>query len=300
MQLQQNFFFNAIPVVAGAALLMFAAFFNEFPLVTSDTGTYITSGFTLNVPDDRPLMYGFFLRHISLWHSLWLVIIAQALLLAAVITIFIKNFCNRNISNIVLFFFFFLLAAFSGISWYCSQLMPDIFTSMGILAFSALLLTHLKRGEKIFFAIILIFCGMVHNSNVLLFTLLLIFVMLTRFFPAGKQIHLKKIKLAAIFIGCTWLLTPSFHYIAGGKFSVGNGSYIFLMGRLVENGILEKFLEKNCGNNEYKLCAYKDQLPNSAISFLWDFNNSPLYKTGGWIENKNEFKTIFWKSVFDG
>lgn len=64
-------------VLAGALLLLFPAFYNGYPLINADVGTYLHSGFKLFIPDDRPVVYGLVLRFFSLngW-SLWLAVLA--------------------------------------------------------------------------------------------------------------------------------------------------------------------------------------------------------------------------------
>jgi hypothetical protein len=77
-------------VLLGSLVLCFLAFYNKYPLVFPDTGTYVLSGFTGQVPKDRPIIYGLFLRHISLWESLWLVILFQGVLLSLTIFYYFK------------------------------------------------------------------------------------------------------------------------------------------------------------------------------------------------------------------
>src|SRR4051794_17330328 len=44
-----------------AAIMLSPALWNGYPLVHSDTGTYVDSAFTGDVPSDRPVFYGLFL-----------------------------------------------------------------------------------------------------------------------------------------------------------------------------------------------------------------------------------------------
>ena len=69
-----------ILVAIGIFFLLIPSVANGFPILFSDVGTYIASGFNKFVPIDRPIIYGLFLRHTSLAHSLWFVIISQALI----------------------------------------------------------------------------------------------------------------------------------------------------------------------------------------------------------------------------
>ena len=64
------------------------------------------------------------------------------------------------------------------------------------------------------------------------------------------------------------------------------------MGRLCETGLLERFLDDNCGGNRANsLCAYRNRLPNDASAFMW----SPMNQTGGW----NAFVTGSLANVLD-
>jgi len=74
--------------------------------------------------------------------------------------------------------------------------------------------------------------------------------------------------------------------------AMSKSKHIFYMGHMVENGILKKYLDENCATHNYKICEYKDSLPPNADRFLWDFENSPVYKMGGWKACKNEFMQL--------
>ena len=61
-------------------IIVYPAFMNMYPLVYSDTGTYILSSRELVAPVDRPLMYGLLIRLFSWQVSLWPVVIFQGAL----------------------------------------------------------------------------------------------------------------------------------------------------------------------------------------------------------------------------
>jgi hypothetical protein len=64
--------FNLFSFIATTCLLLFDALYNGYPLIYSDTGTYLSSGFLLETPFDRPITYGIFMRISSLnGVSLW-------------------------------------------------------------------------------------------------------------------------------------------------------------------------------------------------------------------------------------
>jgi hypothetical protein len=63
------FLFDLLCILIATACFCSYAIWNGYPLVFLDTGTYVASGFERFVPRDRPLAYGFFIRHSSLAHS---------------------------------------------------------------------------------------------------------------------------------------------------------------------------------------------------------------------------------------
>jgi len=69
-------------LLLGSLVLLYGGLYNGFPLVTYDTGTYLGSGMSGVVPDDRPITYGLFTRLAGLNFSLWFVIFFQCLVLA--------------------------------------------------------------------------------------------------------------------------------------------------------------------------------------------------------------------------
>ena len=78
-------------ILLGALCFMLDAFYNGFPIVYSDTSTYIASGLEFETPFDRPITYGLFIALFSLHgSSLWLVVFAQAIILAYLIFLLVS------------------------------------------------------------------------------------------------------------------------------------------------------------------------------------------------------------------
>ena len=151
---------------------MFAAFYNGFPLVTSDSGTYIYSGFKQYVPSDRPFVYGFFIRHSSLKSSFWFTILAQGIIMSFLLWQVLNRFTGKRSGMVGKFILFILVAAFSSVSWVTSELMPDMFSAAGILAFLLLLQRDSGKANTLFNALIIVLACLVHNSHLLLFSIL--------------------------------------------------------------------------------------------------------------------------------
>ncbi len=273
-------------VFLGALCLMLDAFCNGFPIVYSDTSTYIASGLELETPFDRPITYGLFLRFFSLnGLSLWFVIFFQTLILSYLIFMMVrlvtgeKLFLKSGLLAII------ILSLFSGVSWTVSQLMPDIFTAVALLCITLILLGTFTRKTLIFLYFLFFISVAMHISHILLFGLIL-----TALFSLKKYVLLKKnypnrnMQITVLF-----LLTIVSVLTMGSAISKSKNA--FFMGAMIEHGIVQSYLSDNCGTRQYKLCAYKDSLPDRAYKFLWN-EKSPFYKIGGWKETKNEFNEI--------
>ncbi len=284
---------NFVYIFLASIFLCSAGFFNSFPLVYPDTGAYIFSGFENLVLWDRPIFYGWFIRHVSLEESLFLVIFVQALMLSYLIFLMFKFYCNLKFwKNWYLVFILFLVLV-TAISYQTSRLMPDIFTPIMILA-SLLLIFHwedIPRLERVFLALIFIQSVIVHNSHLPIFVLGLgsLIIVKLLFRSNWTALKWKNILFASgIFIFST-LLMPTAQYLVDGEFKITKGAHVFMMSKLLEFGVIEDYLDNNCGEKDFKLCEYKDAIP---VDFIWDYENSPLHKTGGWKENEEDYKQI--------
>jgi len=96
----------------------------------------------------------------------------------------------------------------------------------------------------------------------------------------------------------SWISLSSMNAIAGRGFRPSAGSHVFIMSRMVENGIMDNFLDDYCPADPeaYKLCAYRDRLPGRQWEFMWN-EHSPLYATGGWQANEEEYGRIIAKTL---
>jgi len=268
---------------------MFFAFYDNFPIITNDTGTYIGSGMDWYVPSDRPVFYGIFLKITSLGVSLWLPVFVQCLILAYVLICFLKKIIP-DISQIHMIGIFILISLTTICGWYSSQLMPDIFT--GILALSLLIYFLFENDitTTIILLCITFLAIVVHNSHYIIATLVSILGLIISFFNKYRYLFKKSlIVLSMTLVG--WLLLMSSNAYSGKGFVASPSSHVFLMGKLAESGVLKTYLDKACPVKSYKICNYKDNLPPVAWAFVWDAN-SPLYLTGGWDSNKHEYQTI--------
>ncbi len=290
-------FNRVVPLGIGTLILSIVALYNGYPLVYSDTGTYIYSGFDIFVPFDRPITYGLFLKFFSFKYSTWCVILFQNLLTAFVVWECLKVFFDDPIKlkKIYLFTLLFLVL-FTGVAWYSNQLMPDFFAPLTIISFFTLI-TRKKISllPKVILILILLYASISHFSHLMIGVLLVILSVGFKLFfkEKFKAISLKRILFIGTLVLSSWVILPGINYLVEKKITISKGSHVFLMARLADTGILGEFLKENCSTPQFEdctLCQYKDSLPHDAASFIW---SGEIFKnTGGWENSKDEYTKI--------
>ena len=166
--------------------------------------------------------------------------------------------------------------------------MPDIFTVNAIL--SSLLLLNPKKVSKVKLiagALIFVLSVNVHFSNfpIVVFLMLgiLIFWRVTSIFKGVKYIT------ALLLFSLT--LASGTNFIIDKTFKINKGSHVFLVGKMLDSGVLKSFLDKNCVQEEYAFCECKDSLPVDSRALLWA-PNGPLAKHGGWTGSEKAYNKL--------
>jgi hypothetical protein len=186
-----------------------------------------------------------------------------------------------------------LLVMTTGISYVTNLLIPDIFTPILFLsAFHLAFFSELKWPQRIPLVLIFMLALSTHLSHFP--TVLLTLVagiglgwLRRKSSPLPFKRQSLLVLLGAILL--TTILIPSFNARKDGHFRFTQGGSIFMTNRLRDLDLVKDFLDEDCANQPWKLCPYKEDLYGD---FLWDANQSALYKTGGWEANFEEFKRM--------
>lgn len=280
-------FKNLAILIAGTILLLLPALLNEYPMIYSDTSTYLASGFQLQPPMDRPMTYGLFIRLFSLnGISLWPVIFTQSFILSWLIfrltcLLFMDKQRNRTLVYLVLM----AVASFSGAGWASCYLIPDIFTPIMLLSALLILLPSTGKGTRTGSYVIFVFATAMHSSHIPFGLALFGILLLLKCLSKDGFLSLLRIRPLVILSGITLL-----SILAMGS-SLAKSKHVFLMGAFIEQGIIKSYLDENCDSHKYRLCAHKDNLPEHAWQFIWE-ESSPLYEMGGWKETRDEYNDI--------
>jgi hypothetical protein len=282
---------NIFTVLLASLFFLFLGFYNNYPFVYPDTGTYIRSGIKCLIPVDRPIYYGLFIRHLSLLTSMWYVVFAQSIIISYLLFLIFKHFFIKNY-RLYFLISVVVLTLTTGVSFHISQLMPDIFTSIAILSFFLLLIIKpFNKIDYIAVSIIFIYSIFTHNSHVYIILLILVFIILLFIIKkkfCKELFNLKRLLLVCGIYITAIILFPTCNYLLSGTFFYSNTSDFFLISKINDEGILTDYLNENCGKKNYVFCQYKDTL---AWDLLWDMK-SPLNRTGNWMDIKDECHAI--------
>jgi hypothetical protein len=168
--------------------------------------------------------------------------------------------------------------------------MADVFTAfMTIGLFLLILDNEASLTKKTLYWIIVLYASSGHNSHLLIiaaapFALWIVFRL--------AKIQIRVIHWPVILlIPLSWIMVCGANYIESGKFVSSRASHVFIMGKMVENGMLKHHLDRKCDSKDWKICAYADSLPLTSWQFIWDAS-SPMQKTGGWVANEKEYNEV--------
>ena len=236
----------------------------------------------------------------------WLVLLAQS-----IITIFIldcvfryvlqKSMPSRLESTVFLGLVVFL-AAGTSLPWYVGQLMPDVFTGLTFLSTFLLLYdSKLIIERAILVSFVLSISVACHPTHLVDVTLLLLAVLVLRAFHGSRQFWPTRsakgiIGLVLVPIMASTAVLALLNWREGMGLTLLPGRHVFVLGRLIESGLVRDYLKERCSIERLTPCKYLNELPRTAEEFM--FGSHPLLKDmGGWLDSKKEANRISFETV---
>ncbi len=273
---------NCVLAMAGLSLMFLSvAIWNGFPLMFYDTGGYLLEGLAHTFLVERAPVYAELLFLAGARFSLWPLVILQALMISYMILQVARAEAPRlTLGGLTAIGA--VLSLFTGIGWYAGQVEPDIFTPVVILGAYLLLF----RGDRLGRAGRLVVTGLTglavasHPSHLGLLGGLLIAAAFFKLIqnmqavPLWAKIDLKH-GLIALMAALSLVVASNFALT--GKIFVSKSGSIFVLARLMQDGIVQRLMSDTCppnGTMNWRLCAYKNSVPQSAEAWLWGQSSS--------------------------
>lgn len=275
-------------VPAAALLLLGPALINGYPLVYADTGTYLTSGFQLGIPADRPLGYGLFCRLFSGdGLSLWGVVIAQALLSAVVLVHAWQVLAGRR--WVLFLATTALLSATTGLGWTTGRLLPDVFTPLAIVSTALLVLTALSWPARIGHAAVIGLACTTHFSHLVIVPATAVIAVVTHVLLHRERPRSIGTVVVLGAVTLSMLALAASNRWAGRGWELSRGTPLFLLGRVVDAGALPDALVRHCPTAHWSLCDAPP--PADSRALLWGPDGA-VTRAGGWDAFLPEARSI--------
>jgi hypothetical protein len=258
----------AAVIVATLLVLLAPALWNGFPLLQYDTGGYLARWYEGYLVPSRPGAYGLLLAAGSLL-DFWGVLIVQAAAVVWIVALVLRAH-GLGRRPLLLVGVVVCLSVLTTLPWITAILLTDVFAGVAVLALYLLVCCDdaLSRGERWGLLGLAAFAGATHSA-----TLAVIGGMACAA-ACGRYLFQEVISRAAVHratfaavLGV--ILTLAGNFAVSGKVAWSPGGYGIVFGRMLQDGIVTRYLEAHCPDPELKLCPYRHQLPRDADAFLW-------------------------------
>lgn len=268
----------------GLPLLLIApAFWNGYPLLQWDTGGYLARWYEGYLVPSRSTVFGLYL-HYGENFGFWINLAVQSLA-----TLWLLQLTLRVLGLMQTFRFIaisLVLILSTALPWLASMLLTDIFAGLSILSLFLLVVGASRTSglEKISLFAFTAFAAATHSATLgVLFGLCAAGWMVRPFL--GARLPLAGLAQASLTIVAGGLMLVSANHALSGKWGWTPGGYGVAFGRMMQDGIVARFLSDHCPREHYRLCPYRDQLPATADEFLW---GKSMFNTLGRFEGMND------------
>ncbi len=285
---------------AACAAMLFAllapALWNGFPLIFSDTGGYLARPFEHTLAIGRSAFYGAFLAA-GIPFDFWPNVAIQAAIAVwlCVLTLRVNGLGGRpGLAAAVVG----ALAACTALPWFASQLMPDVFVPFAVLGLYLLAFRRAGLGRiETIMLVGLIAVAIASHMAILALSLILwgafaaCWLLAPRAWGIGPRPLLPG---TAVLVGALLALTSNLAITGQPAFTPGGESFLF--GRLLQDGIVARYLDEHCPQASAKLCPLRGELSRVADDWLWA-NDSVLERVGGWQTFAPEERRIIMETI---
>ncbi|MDA9421890.1 MULTISPECIES: hypothetical protein [Bradyrhizobium] len=269
---------------AALPLLMIApAFWNGYPLLQWDTGGYLARWYEGYLVPSRSTVFGLYL-HYGESFGFWTNLAVQSLA-----TLWLLQLTLRILGLMQTFRFVAIslcLILSTALPWLASMLLTDIFAGLSVLSLFLMVVgaNRISALEKILLFAFTAFAAATHSATLgVLFGLCAAGWMVRPFL--GARLPLAGLTQASLTIVAGGLMLVSANYALSGKLAWTPGGYGVAFGRMMQDGIVARYLNDRCPRERYKLCPYRNELPATADEFLW---GKSMFNTLGRFDGLNQ------------
>jgi hypothetical protein len=267
-------------VLAAGILFCWPAFWNGYPLVFADTGTYLGQALLVYLGWDRPAFYSVFLHGLHWRLSLWPPVLAQGVIAAHLLALSLRVLDRPGPAPLLACAV--ALAVLTGLPWFASQLMPDIFTGLTVLVLWLLAFGRDRLGRlELAWLLLLATIGIaVHLTHLPLALGLAVVAGGLAWARQGARVAAGVVARLVLPALVAAVATVGLNAAAHGRAALSPFGSVFLAARLIEDGPALRVIEAQCPQSGWRICTVRDRLPEPANIFLWE-PDRPLWAVLG-------------------
>lgn len=274
--------------------LIAPAIWNGYPLLQYDTGGYLARWYEGYLVPSRSTVYGLYL-HFGESSYFWINLIFQsaATLWVLHLTLRVLGLANwLRLATIGL-----VLVLTTALPWLASMLITDIFAGLAVLTLFLVVVhgARLTRLEKIALFVFTSFAAATHSATFgVLFGLCVAGWLLLPWLR--RSLSVSGLVQGSLAVVASAALLLAANYALSGQLAWTPGGPGVTFGRMMQDGIVARYLNDNCDKIKLKLCPYRNELPATADEFLWS-NDSIFNKLGRFEGMDDEMGFIALKSL---
>lgn len=257
-----------LAVVICVLLLIAPAIWNGFPLLQWDTGGYLARTYEGILVPSRAVTYGLLLRA-GVPFGFWPVLIVQSALTVWIVALTLRTHGLRGrpwlLVGVVT-----VLSALTTLPWLTSILLTDIFCGLSVLALYLLLrrADELNLTDRIGLVALIAVAASTHSATLM--------VLLALLLAAGalwvvdrRRVQARRLGEGAVALAFGAVLVFATNYAIVKRLTWTPGGPSIAFGRMLQDGIVKKYLDDHCPKASLRLCAVKDRIPQDADTWFW-------------------------------
>ncbi|GGJ32283.1 hypothetical protein [Neoroseomonas lacus] len=264
-----------LAILGGAALLLWPALLNGYPLVFIDSVSYLGQSLFPEWPWDKSPAYGGFLALFQAGWSLWGPAVAQVVILSHLLWLTQRGVRGKA-SAVGHGLLCAGVAGLTAAPWFAVTLMPDIFAAIGPLCLLLLGFARerLAAAEAVWLVLLGALAVAVHLSHLPTALALVVFVGLVsrRLVPALRAALPVVLAVGGLVAVNAWVV---------GRATLSPHGAVFLLARLQADGPAAATIRAHCPQAGWHLCGFVDRLPMDSDAFLWDAQAPPNRSVDG-------------------
>jgi hypothetical protein len=253
--------------IAVPLMLLAPALWNGYALLQYDTGGYLARWYEGYLVPSRSTVYGLYL-HLGEGTHFWGTLLAQALAVLWLTHAVLRALKLGRPAEVAVIMA--ALGATTALPVLTSLLLTDIFAGLAVLALYLLVVHCASFGvaETAGLVGFIAFAAATHSATLGVVAGLCAVGFAVRPW-LGDRLSLAGLAFGtlALALGAAMLLAANF--ALSGRLAWTPGGSAIAFGRMLQDGLVARYLDDHCGQERLKLCPYRNTLPPTADDFLW-------------------------------